>query len=172
MKQLRLTVFICLFSATNALAQTQYEVTQEPTGTKILKGIINSNLLENDTSFKWFAANSASFTPNAEAVTSLKNKKDKVQFIVFGGTWCGDTKQLLPQFYKFTKAAGLDETRITLIGVDRKKTTISNLTQALGIQYVPTFIVMADGKEVGRVVEYGKYGAPDKELGEIIAKIP
>jgi hypothetical protein len=28
---------------------------------------------------------------------------------------------------------------------------------------------MKDGKEVGRVVEYGKYGAIDKELGEIVA---
>ena len=28
---------------------------------------------------------------------------------------------------------------------------------------------MKDGKEIGRVVEYGKYGAIDKELGEIVA---
>jgi hypothetical protein len=33
---------------------------------------------------------------------------------------------------------------------------------------VPTFIVLKNGQEVGRVVEYGKYGMFDKELGEII----
>ena len=33
---------------------------------------------------------------------------------------------------------------------------------------VPTIIVMKDGKEIGRVVEYGKNGMFDKELGEII----
>jgi hypothetical protein len=37
---------------------------------------------------------------------------------------------------------------------------------------VPTIIVMKDGKEAGRVVEYGKYGLFDKELGEIIASVP
>jgi hypothetical protein len=34
---------------------------------------------------------------------------------------------------------------------------------------VPTFIVIKDGKEVGRVVEYGKEGQLDKELGHIVA---
>ena len=30
---------------------------------------------------------------------------------------------------------------------------------------------MKDGKEIGRVVEYGKYGQVDKELGEIVRTI-
>jgi hypothetical protein len=33
---------------------------------------------------------------------------------------------------------------------------------------VPTIIVYKNGKELGRVVEYGKYGVFDKELAEII----
>ena len=32
-----------------------------------------------------------------------------------------------------------------------------------------TFIVMKGGKEVGRVIEYGKNGRWDKEIGEIVA---
>ncbi|HAI83817.1 MAG TPA: glycerophosphodiester phosphodiesterase, partial [Chitinophagaceae bacterium] len=37
---------------------------------------------------------------------------------------------------------------------------------------VPTFIVLDNnGKEVGRVVEYGKYGVIDKELGEIVSRL-
>jgi hypothetical protein len=35
---------------------------------------------------------------------------------------------------------------------------------------VPTFIVLKNGKEIGRVVEYGKFGMPDKEIGEIVSK--
>ena len=34
---------------------------------------------------------------------------------------------------------------------------------------VPTFILMKDGKEVGRVVEYGESGEAMKELGKIAA---
>jgi hypothetical protein len=59
-----------------------------------------------------------------------------------------------------------------LIGVDRSKKTLSHLAEAMNIVDVPTIIVMKDGKEAGRVVEYGKYGLFDKELGEIIASIP
>jgi hypothetical protein len=38
----------------------------------------------------------------------------------------------------------------------------------MGVYNVPTMIVMKNGKEIGRVVEYGKYGIYDRELGEIL----
>ncbi|MBK7347662.1 MAG: hypothetical protein IPI98_12365 [Chitinophagaceae bacterium] len=41
---------------------------------------------------------------------------------------------------------------------------MGNLTAAFNIINVPTIIVMKEGKEVGRVVEYGKTGQWDKEL--------
>jgi hypothetical protein len=36
---------------------------------------------------------------------------------------------------------------------------------------VPTFIVLRDGQEVGRVVEYGNTGNIEKELAAIVAKL-
>jgi aminoglycoside N3'-acetyltransferase len=60
---------------------------------------------------------------------------------------------------------------VTLIGVDHDKKTLSHLAEAMNVIDVPTIIVMKDGKEMGRVVEYGKYGLFDKELGEIMASI-
>ena len=57
-----------------------------------------------------------------------------------------------------------------MIGVDRSKKTIQHLAEAFGVINVPTIIVMKNGKEVGRVVEYGKYGLYDKELAEILSK--
>jgi hypothetical protein len=78
-------------------------------------------------------------------------------------------QNLVPVFYRLVDKAGYPDENITLIGVDRDKTTLDNLSTAFNIINVPTFIVMQDGKEVGRVVEYGKYGEIDKELGEIVA---
>ena len=54
------------------------------------------------------------------------------------------------------------------IGVDRDKKTLSHLCEALNVTNVPTIIVMKNGKEVGRVIEFGKYGLFDMELGEIL----
>ena len=40
----------------------------------------------------------------------------------------------------------------------------------MNIINVPTVMVMKEGKEVGRVVEYGHYGMVEKELAEIADK--
>jgi thiol-disulfide isomerase/thioredoxin len=148
-------------------AQTQYEVSNDGQD-KILKGIITRDLIANDTSFKWYKPNQAGYKPNEDALNALKTKSKSVELIVFGGTWCVDTKYILPKLFALTDAASFSQDHITLVGVDRNKRTISHLAEALGVINVPTIIVMKDGKELGRVVEYGKTGAWDKELGDIL----
>jgi thiol-disulfide isomerase/thioredoxin len=92
--------------------------------------------------------------------------------MVFGGTWCHDTQNLLPLFYKLIDKSGFPENQVYLIGVDRAKTTFKSLHKKFAILNVPTFIIIdKKGKEVGRVVEYGNTGAIDKELGQIVANI-
>lgn len=156
-------ILISMFS----WAQSQYEISNDGQD-KILKGIINRDLIANDTSFKWYRQNQAGYKPNELTVQAFKAKASALQLIVFGGTWCVDTKYILPKLFALTDAAAFSQDRVTLIGVDRNKKTISHLSEALGIINVPTIIVMKDGKEIGRVVEYGKTGEWDKELGEII----
>ncbi|HYE54697.1 MAG TPA: thioredoxin family protein, partial [Chitinophagaceae bacterium] len=92
-----------------------------------------------------------------------------VHFIVFGGTWCDDTKVILPRFYSLADAASIPADHISLIGVDRNKKTLGYLTESLNIINVPTVIVLKDGKEIGRVVEYGKTGQWDKEISQIVS---
>jgi hypothetical protein len=151
----------------NGFAQSQFQVTKEGSD-KIMKGIITRRDISEDTAFKWYKANQAGYTPNAAAVQALKLKGENIQLIAFGGTWCDDTKVILPKFFSLTDAAGFPDTRLTLVGVDRSKKTISHLAEALGVINVPTIIVLKDGKELGRVVEYGNTGQWDKELGEIV----
>ena len=167
MKKFFLVIAICIGISTLAPAQG-YEVITEASGKKILKGIISRDQIEKDTSYGWYAQNLKGYNPNADAVTAFKQYGDSIQLLVFMGTWCGDSHYIIPKFYALTDAAGFSPDRITLIGVDRTKKTISHLTDALNIKNVPTIMVMKNGKELGRVVEYGKYGMFDKELGEII----
>jgi hypothetical protein len=155
-----------LLASLFSFAQTQYEVSNDGQD-KILKGIITRDLIANDTSFKWYGQNLAGYKPNEATMNALKQKTE-LQLIVFAGTWCSDTKYILPKLFAITDAAAFSQDRVTLIGVDRNKKTISHLSEALGVINVPTIIVMKEGKEVGRVVEYGKTGIWDKELGDII----
>ncbi len=165
-------VFIlALLSGSVALAQNQYQVLVERPNEKSLKGIISHEVLLNDTSFHWYAENLKGYTPNAAALENLKKNKDSIQLLTFMGTWCEDSQNIIPKFYSLLEAADFSHDRVTLIGVDRQKKTLSHLTEALNIINVPTIIVMKNGKEIGRVVEYGKYGLFDMELGEILGSI-
>ena len=106
------------------------------------------------------------------AVEAFSKKADKFSILVFGGTWCHDTQNLLPVLYRLIDKSGYPEKKVTVVMVDRKKQALNDLPQQDNIKNSPTFIVLHDGKEVGRIIEYGKYGAIDKELGEIVNTIP
>ncbi len=159
----------CSSSRQQATAHPKYIVVADAK-TKVLKGYINRSVLESDTAFKWFAANMKYGTADASAVEVFKNNSANFSMVIFGGTWCEDTQNLLPVFYRLVIKSGYPENKITLIAVDRAKTAPDDLHKTYHITNVPTFIVMRDGKEVGRVVEYGKEGQIDKELGEIVLK--
>ena len=160
------TVSFFLFYSVYAQAP---EVSRDNEGAKVLKGFVSKQELANDTAFKWFGENQKGYTPYATALQALIANKDSVSFLVFGGTWCHDTQFILPKFYSLTEAAGLGQNKITLLGVDPSKKTIQHLSEAFNILNVPTIIVLKGGKEIGRVIEYGKTGMFDKELGEIIS---
>jgi thiol-disulfide isomerase/thioredoxin len=126
--------------------------------------------LATDSSFKWFKENQQGYTPDQNALQRLRANKDSINIIAFGGTWCEDTHYILPKFFVLADAAGLSPERITLLGVDHDKKTIQHLSEAFDITNVPTIIVMKNGKEIGRVVEYGHTGLFDRDLAEILGK--
>ena len=152
-------------------SQTPYEVTPDPKHpeAKILKGIISKDLIKNDTSFKWYPESQKSYAANDTAIIGALQRNNTVSYIVFGGTWCDDTRYVLPKFFMLQEKAGIPDSRISFYGVDREKKTLGNLAAALNITNVPTIIVMKNGLEIGRVVEYGKTGKWDKELAEIVS---
>lgn len=167
--------FLFLFSAVIAITatgftQTQYEVIKDHNGEKILKGIISRDILVNDSSFKWYKQNLKSYPAGKETAATFGKHKDSVQLVIFLGTWCEDSHAIIPKLFPFLDAAGFSNDHVTLIGVDRNKKTISHLTDAFNVINVPTVIVMKEGKELGRIVEYGRYGMVENELAEIVDK--
>lgn len=159
---------LILLTAVQTTFAQNAETSKDGSGNKVLKGFISRQELATDSAFAWFAKNGKGYTPDASAVTALKGAKDSVYVLAFGGTWCGDTKFILPRFFALADAAGLSPDHITLIGVDHNKKTVHSLSETFNIINVPTFIVLKNGQEIGRVVEYGKKGAWDRELGEVI----
>lgn len=168
MKRILFVLFLTLISVIS-FSQSQYEVTVEGPD-KIMKGILSRDIIQNDSTFTWFKQNQKGYTPDAGLVSTIKAKSSGLHFMVFTGTWCSDSQFIIPRFYSLSDAAAIPASHISLIGVDRNKKTLGFLSETLNVINVPTIIVLKDGKEIGRVVEYGKTGMWDKEIGEIISR--
>jgi thiol-disulfide isomerase/thioredoxin len=168
MRKFTIITVLALLCNASLFAQNQYEVLVERPNEKSYKGIITREILQADSSFKWYTQNQKGYTPNVVALNGLKKNADSIQLIVFMGTWCEDSQNIIPKFYSLLEAAGFSQDRVTLIGADRNKKTFSHLAEAMNIKNVPTIIVMKNGKETGRVIEYGKSGMFDKDLGEVL----
>ncbi|MFM7645371.1 MAG: TlpA family protein disulfide reductase [Sphingomonadales bacterium] len=164
-----LSILLCLM-AVFALAQPSYETLQERPNEKTFKGWLTRKVLEQESSFTWMQENYKAYQPHTGGLQTLSQYKDSVRFLIFMGTWCEDSHVIIPRFFAMADAAGLPADHISLVGVDRNKTTWGQLTATLHVDLVPTIIVYRKGKELGRVIEYGRYGQFDRELGEIIQK--
>lgn len=171
MKKLMPVFILALLTTMSLSAQTTYQVLVERPNEKSLKGILSREILVKDTSFHWYAESLKGYSPNATALAGLMKHKDSIHLLTFMGTWCEDSHTVIPKYYALLDAAGFSPDRETLIGVDREKKTFSHLAEALHVKNVPTIIVLKNGKELGRVVELGKYGLFDMELGEILSSI-
>jgi len=131
-------------------------VTRDNDGSKMLVGSSNKTALMSDKSFSWFREGYDKYQPDIQSVKTISQHAGSMHIEVFGGTWCSDTHDLLPGFYKAMDAAGIKDTQISLHLVNRDKKTRDGSTDKYQITNVPTFIVFYGGKQVGKVVESAK----------------
>jgi len=102
------------------------------------------------------------YTKNSEAYKSELSKTDgellaDTKVKVFLGTWCGDTKFLVPKFIKTWQQMGLSEDDLELIALHREgnnyKQGPNEETIGYNIHKVPTMVFEKNGEEIGRIVE-------------------
>jgi hypothetical protein len=163
-------LLLLLFLSAGALSQTTpYTVLKDPRHPEknMLVGQISPYILLNDSSFSWFPANQKGYSGSAPLMSALSSSSG-VCFIVFAGTWCEDSHFIIPRFFRTLESAGFPNDRLVLYALDRDKKMPGGLTTALGITNVPTIIVTKNGKETGRVIEYGKTGKWDEEIAELV----
>ncbi|MFT3902943.1 MAG: thioredoxin family protein [Niabella sp.] len=168
MKKLYTFVFIFFFAVT--LKAQSYETSTDYKGVKTFTGFITDSLLKTDSSCTWFGEAQKVYEPKDKVVKAFAAAKDSVSFIVFMGTWCGDSHFVVPRFLKILDKSGFSKDKLTIMAVDRTKKDKQHLAATFGITNVPTIIAFKDGKEIGRTIEYGSTGKFDEELAEIIAK--
>ena len=111
---------------------------------------------------EWVAAEVAAM-PDAAAARSLTAVPPGAAVTVLFGTWCSDSRRELARLWRALDDAGVyDESELPFaldyVAVDRAKVEPAGRTEGMDLRYVPTFIVVRDGEEVGRVVEVSPNG--------------
>jgi thiol-disulfide isomerase/thioredoxin len=110
------------------------------------------------------------YVPDASAVAAIKASARDVTVLLIVATWCPDSKREVPRFFAIMDGAGISESQLTMVGVDRTKKDAEGLTETWGITRVPTFVFLRHGREVGRVVERTPAGATlEGEIARVLA---
>ena len=155
-----------------AQGQKTYIVQKDSTHPEpyFFNGMLTKEDLTTDSSMnKWYTQSLSYFRPDTNVVKAFKEARAKnYKFLLFGGTWCEDSQFVIPKFFKLQELSGIPDTSVSFFTLDRNKKMIGNLENVLGVQNVPAIVVLKDGKEVGRVIEYGKTGRWDKEVAALL----
>jgi len=146
-------LLITLFYMNASNAQDFVRESDKKTGNVLLRGKINFDHILNETSFDWLATGAKTYHPNRDMIDGLNRISGDYRFVVFAGTWCSDTKELLPKFYKVLTEVGIDLRSVEMYGVNRAKEALNIESTLYGIKNIPTVIIMHQYREVGRIVE-------------------
>lgn len=139
---------------------------QEYKGKKILVGEINEDNFKVEPYNDWFPMYYDAHKTNTEIIDKIADELKGYEVKVFMGTWCGDSRQWTPAFFKVMDYAHFPQNQIHMYAVDREKHSLNEEEKGLNISHVPTFIFLKNGKEAGRIVE-----APINTLEEDIRDI-
>ena len=144
--------FILLASISCSTSKKVITTAKDSSGN--LVGITNKENFLQEPFSSWFTTNYEDYKLNEEVIEKLKPLLKEVTIKAFMGTWCGDSKEQTPVFYKILDKAEFNYNNLEFIAVDRSKSTPNNLQEGFNIERVPTFIFYKEGKEIGRFVEY------------------
>lgn len=109
------------------------------------------------------------YQPDKSVIEQLKPNLKGIRITLVMGTWCGDSREWVPRFYKIMDQAAFNYKNLTLICVDRDKKAGNYDVSTLKIERVPTFIIYKKKKELGRIVEV-PYDLLEKDLLKWITK--
>ncbi len=103
---------------------------------------------------KWYLENYNLYKVDEQAINELKGLLENIKMKVFLGTWCGDSREHIPTFFKVLDKTEFNYKNVEIIALNRKKKTPTKLEEGFDIKRVPTFIFYRNNIEIGRVIEF------------------
>ncbi len=120
----------------------------------IIDGYTDREFLERFSSFNLhYSDEYRNYTSTLEPSPELDSLTEGLFITIVLGTWCGDSKEQVPRFFRIMDEIGFPSEKISIIGVDRQKRASSPDVTPLAIEKVPTFIFFIGCHEAGRIIE-------------------
>ena len=138
-------------SAFNTLQAQNESSTPEPDD--FLVGSVDCEALQKGDFGEHFLSEYQAYHPNQEIISQLRQSIYDCSIIVVLGTWCKDSQQQVPRFYKVLDELHYNTSTITNICVDKNKEAEGTSVNDLSIERVPTIIFYGKEKEIGRIIE-------------------
>jgi len=120
-------------------------------------------ILEHSPSWKDIVA---AYQPNPEFLEKLRALGREVRIEVFFGSWCSDSRAHVSAFFKILDLVDSPLLQPAYFGVPEDKEKRPPFFEGRDIAKLPTFIVLVDGREAGRIVE-----TPQETVEEDLVKI-
>ena len=132
----------------------------------MLLGYINRQAFQ-DTSFSWwFNSVYDMYEVDSTTALSFKNKLDSIKVTVVMGTWCSDSRSVVPKLLRIIDYLSIPANKVTILAVGRNKRGMKDETDGMKIELVPTIIFYRNDTEIGRIVE-----SPKETIEKDILKI-
>jgi hypothetical protein len=97
---------------------------------------------------------------------SFKNKLYNIKITIVMGTWCSDSRRVVPKFLRVLDYLKFPDCNVSILAIGRNKKGGSKETDGMNIELIPTIIFYRDNLEIGRIVE-----SPKETIEKDILKI-
>lgn len=152
-----IATIILLYACSPKITGTKNKLSVDKGGKPMLIGTCTQSALKKDPFKEWFNKNYTGYNVNDTVTSTIKPLIGGKTFLLFMGTWCGDSKREIPRMLKVMKNCGVKRSQIKLVMVDNHDSTYKQSPgheeKGLNIHRVPTMIVYAGNNELGRIVE-------------------
>jgi hypothetical protein len=108
----------------------------------------------------------AAYQPKPDSVDKLRALAREVRVEIYLGTWCSDSKAHVSAYFKVLEMADTPLIQTACVGVPEDKAKRAPYYLGKDIEKLPTFIVLVDGREAGRIVE-----TPERSVEEDLVRI-
>jgi hypothetical protein len=154
---LTLLIIMTNCGTTSKFAAVQPAPPANPEESTWLLGYFNPDTLKQGPYASWYNTGYEDYQINSGPVNNLLDiSKENISMKIIMGTWCPDSRREVPRMMRILEIWGMPMSKVTFIGVDRKKNATVKDYSSLNIEKVPTFIIYKNNIEAGRIIETPK----------------